>query len=90
MYQQKLDISDDYMDVEIVKMYLKRCELGLEDTNRTLSEFLIDKYELQRFQLEVDRDIIDSLQSLLMKIKRLESTSDEIKNEINNTVVGMF
>lgn len=82
----ELDIREDYLSADIVKLYIERCELGLENTGRTLSEFLIDNYELQDLYLKTDAEYIMELEILLRKIYRNTSTTDEIKGEIKRTL----
>lgn len=86
----ELDIRKEYLSAEIVKLYVERCELGLENTGRTLSEFLIDNYELQQFYLKGDFETISNLQHVLMKIRQLSDIGDALKKEIDNAMVGMF
>lgn len=88
--QRDLNIREDYLDADIVKLYVERRDLELEDTGRTLSEFLIDNYELQQFYLKDDYETINNLQHLLMKIRQLDNTSNELKKEIDNAIIGMF
>lgn len=86
----KLDVREDYLELSVIKEYIERFESGLETTNRTLSEYLADRYEMLHGLSKEDERIINDLQRLLMKIRRMDCMSDEIKKEIDNTVVGMF
>lgn len=86
----KLDVREDYLELSVIKGYIERFESGLETTNRTLSEYLADRYEMLYGFSKEDERIINDLQRLLMKIKRMDCINDEIKKEIDNTVVGMF
>lgn len=86
----KLDVRDGYLELSVIKEYVERFEAGLEDTNRTLSEYLADRYAMLYFHSQVDEKIINDLQRLLMKIKRSDDVSEEIKKEIDRTVIGMF
>lgn len=86
----KLDVREVYLELRVIKDYIERFEAGLEATNRTLPEYLADRYEMLNFHYQVSQEIISDLQRLLMVIKELDTTSDEIKKEIDNTVVGMF
>lgn len=86
----KLDVREDYLELSVIKEYVERFESGLETTNRTLSEYLADRYEMLYGFSKEDERIINDLQRLLMKIKSMDCINDEIKKEIDNTVVGMF
>lgn len=86
MNEIKLDVRDDYLDIKIIQSYIERWNLGLEDTNRTLPEFLADEYELQRFYLDVDTEYIMDLEILLREIYKNGNISVEMKSEIKNVM----
>lgn len=86
----KLDVREEYLELSVIKEYIERFESGLETTNRTLSEYLADRYEMLYGFSKEDQRIINDLQRLLMKIRRMDCIDDKIKKEIDDTVVGMF